>query len=419
MIATKVSDSSRIANIIVILFCCIPLVGYVSGYVPNAIAQGLLYALIYICFAIYFPKSHRLNYKYQLYWISLCVYLILLGFRLFYDFIYEGQQLFIFGSNYTIAFVYIFQICLPAILLHKFKLNINERLIGLIISAVLSICMILSINKIMHGDVEVSNDGRFDNGYGIFAIEFGHYAVSLIIIGCCLFSKFSQIIVKIFLVICILSGVAGCAFAGSRSPVMALIICLAFYIVARSKNIKKLLRWLLLLLVISPIIFYMIDEFAEIFSSWGFNSFDRIYDSFFGDDSITSKTSGRDVLYEEALGYFAKSPIVGYSFLIPGKIYVHNVFIEAFIGMGFLGGISFMVFNMIGLHTALKMIGKKADSSYVFIPLLYVQYLVFGFFSSTIINLPLYWLYMLLTMNLAKSPVPVASRLGKWVETNK
>lgn len=387
------------ADYLAIAFFCLPLVNYLRDFIPNYIVQLILYGIIYLLLFLDLRHSHELKKRNNALFIIIVFYVIFLGLRLFTDFIYPNKTFFVYGSPYTILFVYIFQILLPCIILNFIKFEINIQKIGKWIIIILTICVILSINKIIHGEVEVSNDGRFDNGYGIFSIEFGHLGVTLILVSYLFINQIKSQLYKIILIICIIIGFIGVAFAGSRSPFLAAMVCIAFYTFAKIKSTKKLLGLLGVLIVALPLILLLLTAFSEFFSSLGFQSFERIYDSFFGEGDITSKTSGRDSLYDEGIELFSVSPIFGYSFLIPGKIYVHNIFLEAFMGMGIFGGIFFLIMNFIGVRYAWYII--KYNPSYAAIPVLYIQYMIFGSFSTTIIALPLYWLFYLLTINIA------------------
>ncbi|MDE6192717.1 MAG: O-antigen ligase family protein [Muribaculaceae bacterium] len=321
----------------------------------------------------------------------------MLGIRLFVDFLLKRIDFFAFGSGYTIMFFYFMQIVFPVILLSHYKVINNVQKVGFWLVAILSVCMILSILKIAKGEVEITRDGRFDNGFGIFSIEFGHYAVSLILISVLLLKSKIKNVIKPILIITIFIGSLAAILAGSRGPIMALIVCLAIYAISNTGNITKLLKIICILAIISPFIVYWAEEITDFFSSMGIRSAERIYNAFLGEESITNQTSGRDTLYKDAIYYFSESPLLGYSYLIPGKIYCHNILLEQYMALGIIGGSIFLGINIIGLRSAWNIL--RYHRGYALIPLLYIQYFIFGCFSTTIINLPQYWLFLLLTMN--------------------
>ena len=396
----KLSDS-QIGNYIVIAFFCISLTPYLSAYLPNAILQLILYISICGLMLAYTQRTSLIHLKGriddQLFWVLLAVYIPMLGIRLYVDFIIIGREFFVFGSSFTILFVYMMQIVIPALFFRFYDFKINSRRIGYILAEILCVCMILSINKILNGDVEISDDGRFDNGYGIFAIEFGHYAISLVLCSIVLLRSTKRFGVRLLLILSILIGFFASILAGSRGPYMALVICIGILFIGKNRRKGRILKYVLIGITLLPLCLYCLSVLSDVFADLGFRSFERIYESFFGGESLANQTSGRDILYKEAMDYFSMSPVWGYSYLIPGKIYVHNILIEQFMALGIVGGCVFLVINILALRKAWDIIKNNPDFS--LIPILYIQYLIFGCFSSTIINLPQYWLFLLLTMN--------------------
>lgn len=393
------NDKTCIPDCIVILFFCISLVPYISAFIGNAGAQLILYFMIYSLIVKYIWSANVIKQKLNFFQLMLLLYVPMLGIRLLNDFVLPDKTFFIFGSSLTILIVYALQIVLPSLIFNRYSFHIDVKRIGIILSFILLICMTLSIIKIMNGEVEMTRDGRFDNGYGIFSIEFGHYGITLVLISILTMRDKLKPILKLTMIANIAVGLTASFLAGSRGPIMALIICLAIYTIARIKNIRRLILIILLILLLIPLLIVILQEFKDEFEMLGIRSFDRIYDSFLGDDGLTSKTSGRDTLIEDAIYYFLKSPIVGYSFLIPGKIYCHNIIVEQFMALGMFGGLCFLTINIIAVFNAWRII--RFIPKYSMIAILYLQYLIFGCLSITIINLPQYWLFLLLMMNIS------------------
>lgn len=400
MLNRYIYKNSQLANAFVILFFCITLVPYTQSFIPIAIAQLVLFSIIYgtfICYAHNAPLLHVKSLDGKLYWFFIFLYIPLLGIRLYVDFILKNIDFFVYGSGYTIIFFYIAEIVLPAFILHRYRVHISTKYISKYLIGILLVCMLLSIHKIINGDVEISNDGRFDNGYGIFSIEFGHYAVSLILLCITQLKTTVNNWAKPLFIIPIAIGFFAAMLAGSRGPIIALILCLVVYYLSNTNNSSKLIKYLFIFVLICPFIIYWAEEISDLFTSMGIRSVDRIYNSFLGDGSLANQTSGRDILYNDALFYFGESPIVGYSYLIPGKIYCHNIILEQFMALGIFGGSIFLIINVIALKHSWHIL--RYNREYAIIPLLYIQYFIFGCFSSTSIDLPQYWLFMLLTMN--------------------
>ena len=108
-------------------------------------------------------------------------------------------------------------------------------------------------------------------------------------------------------------------------------------------------------------------------------------------------TSGRDVLYQHAFENIWENPFVGSSLFIKGE-YVHNSVLEAFLGTGIFGWALFLFIIISVLISAFRMAEK--DKRYLFVSLLFIQYLTYSLFSRTLSMLPLFWLSMYLVIYL-------------------
>ena len=180
-------------------------------------------------------------------------------------------------------------------------------------------------------------------------------------------------------------------FANSRSPILALIVCIIFYTLV----IKKFKLLFISIIVFILFIFY-IQELNVFFSSYGTGFVERLANSFLEYDN-KDITSGRNEIYFNSINEFFENPFFGSSFLIqsePKGEYPHNLVIESFMALGIIGGVLFMSLIFITLKKAFKLI--RINKKYTFISLLFVQYLIFSMFSRSIINLPLFWVTMIL-----------------------
>ena len=123
---------------------------------------------------------------------------------------------------------------------------------------------------------------------------------------------------------------------------------------------------------------------------------ERLYNSLYNQEAMTGGvTSNRDILYQQAWEHFTDSPIIGYSFFIKGE-YAHNSILESFIGLGIVGGVLFLIIITYALYAVKKL--TMLDKRYMFICLLFIQYLCYSIFSRTLSMLPLFWLSMFLVI---------------------
>ena len=140
-----------------------------------------------------------------------------------------------------------------------------------------------------------------------------------------------------------------------------------------------------------------IIDFNDYLVSEGYYGFSRVVNSFFGLNEELS-TSGRDLIFNYAIELFKSNPITGTSYLLPDGSYVHNIFIEQFMALGVLGGLLFVIINIKALVAGWKMIHILPQYSIFYV--LFIQYMIYGCFSKTIIALAPYWLFMFVTMNI-------------------
>lgn len=108
--------------------------------------------------------------------------------------------------------------------------------------------------------------------------------------------------------------------------------------------------------------------------------------------------SGRLYLWTNALQMFLSSPIFGNSFVIPSGGFFHNFFLDALVTTGFLGGIIFIIMNIVAFRISINAL--KHDLLYSFIPIAYMTIFITGMFSSNLFSNWLYWIFLLLVLKL-------------------
>jgi oligosaccharide repeat unit polymerase len=241
----------------------------------------------------------------------------------------------------------------------------------------------------------IGNGGRISANNTLDTISLGHMGVSVALFGLFYFSNTTSKRQKTIAVCLTLLGTFVCFAAGSRGPVVALLVTLFIYFFA-TKRISFLVLVALLICFVS--MFYeTINEFLA--SNFDVYSLERIYNSFFErSNDLSGLTSGRDRLYQAGIEDFLESPIIGSSFVLDSGMYVHNSILEAFMATGLIGGILFCIIVLFVFIYSVKI--AKTDTKYMFIALLAVQYIIYSFFSRALMMLPELWLMLFLVNRL-------------------
>lgn len=390
-----INQKLQISNTIVILLFSIELTSYLKSLVAQSILESFLFIIVIICMVAYGIKKKPSYNITNPFWFSLFVYLFLLFIRLLDDFILPGKGFFLYQTPITVLVFFICPIVIPAFFFARYRFIFNLDRTILFLSVILACCIGKSIIDILSGNALINNDGRFDTA--IFSIALGQYSVSLTLLGGYLFLQHNTKINILWGGLCCVIGVIGIAFSGSRGPFVALGACILFYIASRLKHISMMVIIILLIIIFWNIIGEFMMNVNEYMKNCGYNSLDRVVNSIFSDDGVSNHSSGRDILYKEAIELFLKEPLFGYSYLIPGKIYVHNIIIEQYMATGIIGGTIFIFINIYALLTGFKLM--RRNRQFAIIPILFLQYFIYGCLSITILALYPYWIMLYLIIN--------------------
>ncbi len=382
--------------IIVVLMFSVELTAYIQRWIDKSLASILLYQIVIVCMLFFAAKRKREINTNNLIWPILYFYLLLLFIRLVIDFVIPGKGFFLYKTANTILFFYCCPILIPSIFFRQYRFDFDVKSVAFIIGVILLLCVVSSLNDILSGHAIQDNDGRYRTA--IFSIGFGQYSTTLFIIGCYLVKvltgfKLSRIIALIFTVV----GVTGVIFSGSRGPFITTITCFVVFILSQVKNTKRLIIVVIIIMLIIPLAGDVLIDINNYMRSNGIYAFDRVIRSLFEENGLTNHSSGRDNLYKEAWELFMNNPLLGHSYLIPGKIYAHNIIVEQFMATGLFGGLAFLIVNIWGLIKGFKLM--RRDLTFAIVPLLYLQYFIYGCLSVTILALFPYWLFLLLTIN--------------------
>ncbi len=209
-------------------------------------------------------------------------------------------------------------------------------------------------------------------------------------------TRFNFATTKIYRVFCFILlplQVVGVFNSGGRGAIVLLItyiIYLSCTLIRNKISLKLLIKYFLSLIGILIIISLLFPKLLKIptFES----SFNRVFAYISTDGIDWSGTSGRDVVYGNALNWISESPLFGYG--IFGMFnalgyYPHNIFLEVLLQ----GGIIYLIIAMALLYGAIYKLFKiiKTDSRFRVIFIISLYSGVMLMFSGTYLNTTIFW----------------------------
>jgi len=266
----------------------------------------------------------------------------------------------------------------------RFEIDFDKLILS--IKSLTFVVLCISVKHILSGEFDAYSDGRFGGEGMLDTIYLGHQGLTLFLLS---LYKFKQH--KLVNALCAFTGILTIFLAGSRGPMVSLCVCLIIYLFLNSYNIKT--KIISILGIITVLIFYVLilNVINDIFLSHGINSFNRITMYLLGE---MEGGDGRWAIYEKAFTLINQSPIFGYHYLLDDGSYVHNIFIEQFMALGYIGGIIFMIAVISVVLTGYKKVSRTDIPGFKIFYLIFIQYLMFGMFSRTAIALPQLWICM-------------------------
>jgi len=306
-----------------------------------------------------------------IYWFALII-------RIFYD---TNIRIDVHINDTGRLWMYVFGICLPAMfsVMKSYQMiDLDKALKWIFLGVVLTMILSLFNNPalLMHAD-EITE--RMKGNLALNTISFGHLGTMGIVLSLFILSRGRvSTIKKIGLIAVMLLSFFIMTRAASRSPIVALVVILLFWLFARGKNVVlgvsiTAVAFGLLIVFIEPILNFMgnISPTMEVRLRMG------VYEGY---------SSGRDVLYQEAFDSFLNSPLLGKQFAFfddfGGFAYSHNIVLDAFMGLGFLGGIAMIYILWIAIKNSYIMI--KNNDPHFWICLILIQQIVLNMFSGAI-----------------------------------
>lgn len=413
-------DKNHIANILqlltLILFVIYDGFSYFDAGAAIKVAYYAVTTMLLIAIVVLnAPNKHSLQRTDFSWWgimafIFVTVYLL----RILYDLYIVNVPFLMTTHKASIPFLFTCGTIIPLLFLPHFNFaNINWLSFSKASYIIFVSMGLYSLYLNLTGQLidSIFSDGRMVGNASMDTIGFGHLGVTIIIASIAVmqdhkwFWKFMGLI-TIFIGIVIMLG------AGSRGPMVAVLICILTYIYAKGHRVLALFSLPFVILL-----FYLLFPILnQIFIEQGNFAIERIYNSLFRADEMADPTSLRGALYEEMLDDLLNNPLTGSSFLLKDGQYVHNIVFETFLATGFIGGLIFIILISATFVQSVRLI--RLNTCFTFISLLFVQYIVYGFFSRSLSILPIFWFAMYCVIGIGQTYIPlVEMRLNKQLST--
>jgi hypothetical protein len=234
---------------------------------------------------------------------------------------------------------------------------------------------------------------RYDANSGVNSIWYGQMGCALALAAIYGFVNQKKKLIKGVLIFLFILGMLSIAKAGSRSPVVVIVGVSVFFFMAKLGKLKGII----IIGVLTGLMFIFIDPILDLLTSIGSSLAVRLKSIFSAEGS-----SGRNLIWLNVSNIISQSPILGAYYLVPSGMgagmYPHNFFLEVFMATGFLGGIPFMILIGLSIIQSYKVIKTNHPASWIII--LYLQFIVFGMFSTSLYSSQDFWclLFYILSM---------------------
>ncbi|WP_347158207.1 O-antigen ligase family protein [Pontibacter chitinilyticus] len=386
------------------LYILVLLVGYIiMSFLPDIMggANSRLFTVpfrgvvllwsLYILFRGTMWKGHQTFPALQ--WVFFFTFWALYVFRMVYDLYYVGIKATVFPntSDYLLNAV---GVCIIPAAAIRYADNVDYAWVLKWFFRLLMLALLTSLFLNLSNPLneEVTHNGQYNGSSAMNTISYGHYGVTFALLSMFLFTRSEGLYKKLFYIACFFFGIFIMYLAGSRSPLVALLFCLLFFQINNTGIVKGLL--FIMLLTVPLIIFS--DQIIELLSGFGGSFINRVLSTINNGNS-----SGRDLLYAEAIKEILDSPIIGTSFLLQEGVgagfYPHNMILESFMATGFIGGLILIRWILQGLFTSYRLISSSNPNAWVSV--LFLQYLIYAMFSQAIYNNASFWYYSILILS--------------------
>lgn len=234
---------------------------------------------------------------------------------------------------------------------------------------------------------------RYDANSTVNSIGYGQMGCTLSLVSIFGIISYKKAALRVLFLITFIIGMVSIAKAGSRSPVVVLVMVMAFYFMARLGSANAII----ILCIVGGLIFIFLNPILDLMTSMGSNLAVRLTSMVENQES-----SGRDLIWKNVINIISESPIFGAYYVVPSGLgkgyYPHNFFLEIFMGTGVIGGVPYMILVFVSVTKCYKLIQINHSSSWLII--LYLQMIVFGMFSTSLYSSQEFWILIFYVMSI-------------------
>jgi hypothetical protein len=325
----------------------------------------------------YFLKNNKEIFFYYVTFVSF--YFL----RICFDSIFFNHHLAVFESDDVITFILMtasYMIIQPISLFSNSEKSISyiKNNSYLLFSApfILNVIFNMGFNIVPSIERESTFVGIGINNLGFLVAIILNYSLIKLM-------TYNSIRVKILNFIVLVFSIYILGITGTKSGFVSTIIIMSIFFLLRIRKINFFYFFLNLCL------FFFVG-FLTFDVWWGwvelyFRLLEQLVD--LGDEN-------RYLIWSQAINLFLGSPIVGASFVIPKFGFFHNFILDAFVSIGFFGGIIFLVFSYNIIRICFYQLKYFANNSFVTIAFLTI--FIAGMFSSNLFSNWLFWSFSML-----------------------
>lgn len=339
----RVSD--RIYSFVALLYVFLSLLGYqlaTSLFLPlssdvDTLSISVTHPYRAIVFVVAFfliittPQSKAYSANRNLiilYVVFMCVYL----FRIMVDIYVRG--IYVQPSWQSTVVQYVFIVVLPSLFaMIRCAGHIDlSRLCRWLMWGGMALMVLLVINQNTLISFEYEEMSRGESNVAMGSLNLG-YSSSLVffILFSVLISQKEKWVWKLILILFMIISFVIMLRASSRGPLVCWAFILLFYLFSRIKN--KLFAVLVSLLVVL-LIWVSISGILSFLGNISPLMERRMTEALVENDS-----SGRDILFANAIDLFLENPILGKQFVLSDGFYSHNSVLDVMIGLGLFGAL--------------------------------------------------------------------------------
>ena len=379
--------SEKLYSFIALLFVFLSLLGYQlatmillpSSSDVDVASSSVTYPYRAIVFALSFflivtspiNKGNKLHKKEVFVYI---VFMLLYYVRILIDIF--GRGVYLQPGFQRVVIQYMFIVMIPSIwATGRCARNINfEKLNQWLVVGGIVLLGVTVWNQNVLIASEYDEMIRGEGNIALNSISFGHACVSLIVIflSWVVCHKKEKRLGAILLVLLMFLSFVMMLRIASRGPLVAFVVVIAFFLFSGAKN--KLFGLIISLLVV----LFVWSNLSTIIGWLG--SISPMMEQRMAEAIFEKDSSGRDILFHEAISIFLQNPILGKQFVLNNGFYPHNSILDVMIGLGIFGA---LVWIFLILKTwKFGFINASNKNSLMTISLLSVQFIIKGFFSG-------------------------------------